>query len=76
MLGLFGYNQGTLKNIKLDNFNIAGNDYVGGLASYNLGNIVNCEISQNSIIGGHDCVGGLVRIYNRKYNSKHIKCSC
>ena len=60
MYGLFGYNQGTLKNIKLDNFNITGNDFVGGLVSYNIGNVQGCEISQNSVITGNSYVGGLI----------------
>ncbi|MNS59397.1 The GLUG motif protein [compost metagenome] len=57
--GLFGYNTGIIKNIKLDGINVKGTDYIGGLLSYNLGTVQGCEIS-NSTIEGKTTVGGLI----------------
>ena len=42
LVGLFGINQGNLKNLSLVNCEITGNDYVGGLCGYNRGIIDNC----------------------------------
>ncbi|MBP3597368.1 MAG: hypothetical protein J6J60_08245 [Clostridia bacterium] len=62
--GLFGYNLGKIKNVKLENIDIRGKKYVGGLLGYNeLGIIENSYVS--GIITGSDAnIGGLVG-YNK-----------
>ncbi len=40
--GLFGYNSGTLKNIRLTSGNITGRRWVAGIAGYNFKSIVSC----------------------------------
>lgn len=60
-VGLFGYNTGIISNVKLSDFNIKGNDNVGGLVGFNGGK---GEISFSSATGqvtGEDIsIGGLV----------------
>jgi len=46
-IGLFGYNSGTICNLRVENFTIPSNTYsgvvyAGGLVSYNAGTISNC----------------------------------
>lgn len=44
--GLFGTLYGaTVRNLRLENVNIHGHSYVGGICAVNYGNIENCEIS-------------------------------
>lgn len=67
--GLFGYNQGTINNVKLTgvNLNIAAisqNSYVGGIAGYNEGAISNSEVSGTITTNPHvssyeSCTGGI-----------------
>lgn len=55
-IGLFGYNQGTLKNIKLENFSVTGKNNVGALVGYNTGIITNnnavAQVTGNTNVGG------------------------
>ncbi len=64
--GLFGYNQGWLNNIVLDDVVIVSSQrsYVGGVVGYNSGLITNCSIAGNSSINGSSYVGGLVGYNN------------
>ena len=56
--GLFGIVYGKIKNLGVENVNITGCDYVGGLASRsNNGNITNCYVLGNVI--GSNYVGKL-----------------
>jgi hypothetical protein len=59
-LGLFGCITGTVKNLGLNNFNIDAYHigYIGGLAGYNYGSIINCY-SAGAVMGWF-CTGGLV----------------
>ncbi|MCL2718229.1 MAG: hypothetical protein FWE14_05560 [Lachnospiraceae bacterium] len=57
--GLFGVNRGVIKNLKLQNVEMAGNNYVGGLAAFNTGIITNCSVEELSLSGSY-YVGGLV----------------
>lgn len=60
-VGLFGYNSGTLKNIKLTNFSVKGINNVGNLAGSNSGTITNCTIEVSNAEGTSN-VGGIARI--------------
>ena len=59
-LGLFGYigTGGSVKNFGLENFEVSGGDYVGGLVGYNRGSINNC--CSTSTVSGGTYIGGLV----------------
>lgn len=50
-VGLFGYNTGTLKNIKIDNCNVNASENVAILAGYNGGIIDNIEITNSTVNG-------------------------
>lgn len=43
--GLFGYNNGTIKNIMAASCDIIGSNYVGVIAGYNAGTIENCRVN-------------------------------
>ncbi|MCT7517396.1 beta strand repeat-containing protein [Aliarcobacter cryaerophilus] len=61
-IGLFGYtNNATIKNIGLENVNISGNNYVGGLVGMNGGNkgTISNSYATGSVNGNSE-VGGLV----------------
>jgi hypothetical protein len=59
-LGLFGIDNSysQIKNLGLEDYNISGSTYVGGLAAGNRGVIINCYSKGN--ISGTYSVGGLV----------------
>ena len=61
--GLFGYMEGTVKNLYLYNCNVTGHDYVGGIAGYCHGTISNCgtksSYSPNAKVVGNKYVGSL-----------------
>ncbi len=58
--GLFGYSSATLKNIKLENFNITGKDTIGALVGNLKGTIDNIEANNIIISGAENNIGGLV----------------
>ena len=49
---------GEVKNIGLENGNILGNDYVGGIAGHNYGIVTNCY--NTGAVSGKNYVGGIV----------------
>lgn len=63
--GLFGYNEGIIKNVILDNIYVYGTRYVGGVIAYNasLGKIENCKVKSGLLetSGGihHIQIGGI-----------------
>ncbi len=65
-VGLFGTNQGTIRNVGLTNITAvgAGTSYVGGLAAYNTGSIANTYVTGTVSGGTNAQVGGLVGINN------------
>ena len=71
-VGLFGYvfSGGQILNLGVENMNITGNDYVGGLVGNNSGTITACYTT-GTIIGSGDYVGGLVG-----YNSGSTITAC
>ncbi|MCR4920500.1 MAG: hypothetical protein K5945_02160 [Bacteroidaceae bacterium] len=62
--GIFGYNNGIIKNLKVTDPYILGGDCTGGIAGYNAGVIENCRVdNQRGILYGendHSCYGGIV----------------
>ena len=63
--GLFGYisSNGTVKNIGVEGGEIKGKSYIGGVAGYNFGIIINCY-NTGSISGGDGAFVGGVAGYN------------
>ncbi|MFD0674410.1 S-layer homology domain-containing protein [Cohnella sp. GCM10027633] len=58
-VGLFGYVRGKIANLKLDNVDIEGKDYVGGLAGYVKNGTISNSDASGTVVGLND-VGGLV----------------
>jgi hypothetical protein len=56
--GLFGFSNGTIKNLGLEEIDVRGFENVGGLAGLNEGSIVDCH--SKGIVTGEYYVGGLV----------------
>lgn len=61
-VGLFGRNGGTIINLTLENVNVTGANYTGGLAGRNDGNVINCYIKGDSDVTGGNYTGGLLGI--------------
>ncbi|MCL2020237.1 MAG: hypothetical protein FWG70_10845, partial [Oscillospiraceae bacterium] len=60
-VGLFGRNNGVIKNTNLENVNVTGRNYVGGLAGSNSGLINNSSVSGvSNVTGTTDYIGGFV----------------
>ncbi len=59
-VGLFGYSSlySIVKNLRLNDINVTGNQEVGGLVGFNRGTVSNCNITGN--INGANQVGGIV----------------
>jgi len=57
---LFGYTgaNSIVKNVWLQNINVTGNNYIGGLSASNIGSIENCYVS--GVISGNERVGLLL----------------
>lgn len=71
--GLFGTiaNSATVKNLGVENVDISGGSYVGGVASYvEKGKIENCYVT--GVVSGGSCVGGVVG--NTSSNSTVTNC--
>lgn len=59
--GLFGMNDGVIKNLTIDNAVITSSkDYVGGIAGWNKGTISNCEVTNDVKITSIYVCGGVV----------------
>ncbi len=59
-VGLFGYvgEDGRVQNVALESGSIKGNSYVGGVAGYNSGTVLNCY-NTGKVEGSGDSVGGV-----------------
>ena len=57
--GLFGYGNGAVNNLVLNNITIKGANYVGGITSYSSGSITNI-IADNITVSGIDYIGGII----------------
>lgn len=64
-VGLFALNNGTIRDLTLDNFTVKGNNYVGAVAGYNYedGSIINCHVI-NSNVTGLENVSSVVNLVN------------
>ena len=58
-VGLFGYSNGTISNITLENVTIKGKTNAGGLVGYNTGTVTECIVKGN-VTGLSDNVGLLI----------------
>ena len=82
-VGLFGYNEGTIKNLKLENvqINVEGSIssfiYAGALVANNTGIIENIETVSGSLFarargGNIGYVGGIIGFNNRNYTLSNL----
>ncbi|MCI2107603.1 MAG: Ig-like domain-containing protein [Bacteroidales bacterium] len=55
--GMFGKNEGTVMNLKLENASVSGISSAGGIAGRNDGSIIDCSFS--GIVQGSSYVGGI-----------------
>jgi len=62
-VGLFGYSEGEIKNLTLENVKVNGKNNVGAVVGYNNGQIKNVEI-KNGIVEGNDNIGGIAGVNN------------
>ena len=78
--GLFGNLAGEVRGLKLENVNISGFGYVGGVAGYSTGVISDCFVSGSvTLLSDADakfaCAGGVVGyIDNSPQNSGEVPC--
>lgn len=56
-VGLFGFNEGTIKNVNLKNSTLSGSNFVGGICGYSNGTISKCSF--NGTVYGKKGVGGI-----------------
>jgi hypothetical protein len=76
-LGLFSYvSEGSIKNLGIENVNITGREYVGGIASglYDSGSITNCYVTGN--ITGTYGASGIVSTVNTTCNISNCYSGC
>ncbi|MCL1816699.1 MAG: hypothetical protein FWG43_03750 [Clostridiales bacterium] len=71
--GLFGYMNGTVKNMEIINGNIIGRTYVGAILGYGNGVVENCCVT--GTISGNEYVGGIVGFIGNKIENSYAICS-
>ncbi len=59
-IGVFGFNDGTVKNLTVSDCLFAGDGYVGAIAGYNRGTVENCHVVAGVSVTGVNEVGGVV----------------
>ena len=59
-IGLFGISSGSIMNVNLENVDVKGNNYVGGLIGSNTGDISNAIVLSGSCTGVTQYTGGLI----------------
>ncbi len=61
-VGLFGFvdDNGTIQNVRLEDVNVSGGGFVGGLAGYFVGKEISSSYATGSVTGSGNSVGGLV----------------
>lgn len=72
--GFFGFTDvgaNTIKNLKLSDFTVEGEHWVGGVVGYATADVINCEVSNATIVGVYDTddrdgdkIGGVVGYAN------------
>ncbi|WP_099192677.1 GLUG motif-containing protein [Tepidibacter mesophilus] len=78
-IGLFGYvKDSSIKNLKINNVNIQGQNNVGGLIGYSTGNynVQNCSVIGTGSIYGTEFIGGLIGFVRNYDNVKGDIISC
>ncbi len=73
-VGLFSFLSGTVTDVNLVDYNISGNNYVGGLAGWNEDGHITDSAAQGTI-HGNDAVGGMVG-WNRLGRLKDCQSEC
>ena len=58
--GCIGYSSADINNVKLQQINITGKEYVGGLIGQSTGGIQNLEADNITITASGNCVGGIL----------------
>lgn len=75
-VGLFGGNDGLIKNVKLTNATVKGRRGVGSLVGYNMGKIESSHSVSGDITGFNVMIGGLVGVNDGKiedsYSTKNV----
>ena len=59
-IGVFGINDGTVKNLTVSGCLFAGNSKVGAIAGLNRGTVENCHVAADVSVTGNNGVGGVV----------------
>ena len=59
-IGVFGINDGTVKNLTVSGCLFAGNSKVGAIAGLNRGTVENCHVAADVSVTGNNGVGGIV----------------
>ena len=58
--GLFGMNDGVIKNLTIDNAVITSSkSYIGGIVGHNVGTISNCVVTNNAKLTSYNLCGGV-----------------
>jgi len=58
-IGFISYNSGTIKNLGLENVQISGTSYIGGICGYNDGGLIERVYVSGKINGLEDYIGGI-----------------
>ena len=66
-IGVFGFNDGTVKNLTVSDCLFAGDGYVGAIAGVNWGTVENCHVAAGVSVIGNNTVGGVVGANDRGF---------
>lgn len=58
-IGFISYNSGTIKNLGLENAQISGTSYIGGICGFNNGGLIERVYVSGKIYGLEDYIGGI-----------------
>ncbi len=59
-IGVFGFNDGTVKNLTFSDCLFAGSQRIGAIAGFNRGTVENCHVAAYVSVTGNNGVGGVV----------------
>ena len=57
--GLFGYSNGSIKNVTIVEPNVKGSNYTAALCGFNKGTILHCGVDGGTVTGSSDYTGGI-----------------